>query len=63
MNEDEAKRILSGKLVFGDAKQIEALKRLESGCKACDGTGEIECADCNGSGVLPCTECFTGRSN
>jgi RecJ-like exonuclease len=67
MTESEAKAILSGKLIFGDAQQIEALrflngpkKETEIGadapkvCAHCNDEGEIEedCDKCDGTGMI-----------
>jgi DnaJ-class molecular chaperone len=64
MTRAEARQILSGTLVFGDIKQISAvrfLQRLEElgACESCDGSGECQChcgdnhdcAVCDGSGL------------
>jgi len=67
MTSDEAKRILSGKLIFGDAQQIEALRLLngpkdasddeesaEDTCKRCEGEGTVavKCDACDGIGFV-----------
>lgn len=69
MTEKEARLILSGPLVFGDARQIEALRFLKAledcpeaaQCSACEGEGTIEeeCDECDGSGVIykKCAKC------
>lgn len=59
----EAQQALSGKLVFGNATQIEALKvleieaRVQSILNAC--AHEITCPRCKGEGYLDCvcSEC------
>lgn len=53
MSTTEARAALKRPLVFGDAKQIAAIKFLaqeaeerETDCTACEGTGECTCSGC-----------------
>ena len=61
----EAKSALTGPLVFGNPKQIQALHHIDvyeavrevidnghADCPECDGEGVVDCMDCNGSGGL-----------
>lgn len=65
MTIEEARQALSGKLIFGDARQIEAVNLLASLnktevlpprqiCEDCKGAGiemiEIRCGNCAGNG-------------
>lgn len=62
---NEARHLLSGKLIFGDERQIAAVRFLEAlelaeetgddlVCDECDGSGviEVECEKCGGMGTL-----------
>lgn len=56
MTQDEAKKILSGPLIFGDAKQIEALRFLngpkEQTAEGDEAPGRQVCYHCNGEGTI-----------
>lgn len=60
MNIREAREAVAGKLIFGDEKQIEALKVIEkynSRCLECDGDGAVDCEHCDGTGKETCGAC------
>jgi hypothetical protein len=73
MTEKEAQRELRRKLVFGDDRQIRAIKFLDSlsscieeiktnpDCDECQGLGQFyqDCSQCSGSG---CVECADGET-
>ena len=69
MTVQDARQILSGPLVFGDEKQIQAVRTIEKfeeleekkknapNCEECCGKGEVECDHCDGTGYVDCEEC------
>lgn len=70
MTLQEAKAVLSGPLVFGDTKQIEAVKTIEqfesreekkrtskNACPECNGTKKAQCWMCDGTGETDCDVC------
>jgi len=78
MTRSEARRILeTDKLVFGDPRQVEAVRCIEAvsqaeaayegveKCEACGGKGTLECHECTGEGVCShgnqCSYCNDGN--
>jgi|HubBroStandDraft_6_1064221.scaffolds.fasta_scaffold177282_4 hypothetical protein len=67
---EDAKKILAPPLIFGDAKQIAALRFLNGPkplpdvpdsemCGGCEGMGinTDECNECSGEGTITCPSC------